>query len=126
MNRQKYQLALDYLIGQTGSNQQCAQVNGDTYLEIEWTSDIVFSNSELVDAYQIAKKYQHVWKEFIVERNRRLAETDWWALSDISTSIEQKTYRQSLRDLTDIAEPVAIDSQFDIHSVNWPTKPDQE
>ena len=50
------------------------------------------------------------------ERNRRLAETDYLALSDVTLSSEMTTYRQALRDLpantTDPANPV------------WPTKPE--
>ena len=49
------------------------------------------------------------------ERDRLLAETDWWAVSDRTMSGEQIAYRQALRDLpantTDPANPV------------WPTKP---
>ena len=30
------------------------------------------------------------------ERNRRLAETDWWASSDLTMSSERTTYRQAL------------------------------
>ena len=49
------------------------------------------------------------------ERNRRLAETDYLALSDVTLSTEMAEYRQALRDLpantTDPANPV------------WPTKP---
>ena len=37
------------------------------------------------------------------ERNRRLAETDWWASSDLTMSSERTTYRQALRDITDSA-----------------------
>ena len=33
------------------------------------------------------------------ERNRRLAETDWMACSDVTMSNDWKTYRQALRDL---------------------------
>ncbi len=33
------------------------------------------------------------------ERNRRLAETDWWASSDLTMTDEQAAYRQALRDL---------------------------
>lgn len=49
------------------------------------------------------------------ERNKRLAETDWWVLPDCTATTEQLAYRQALRDLpantTDPANPV------------WPTKP---
>ena len=34
------------------------------------------------------------------ERNRRLAETDWMACSDVTMSNDWKTYRQALRDIT--------------------------
>ena len=49
------------------------------------------------------------------ERNRRLAETDWWALSDHTMSSERTTYRQALRDITD--------SATSLDDVTWPTKP---
>ena len=35
------------------------------------------------------------------ERNRLLAETDFYALSDVTMSDDMKTYRQNLRDLPD-------------------------
>ena len=35
------------------------------------------------------------------ERNRRLAETDWWASSDLTMTAEQTAYRQALRDITE-------------------------
>ena len=49
------------------------------------------------------------------ERNRRLAETDWWASSDLTMTSEQTTYRQALRDITD--------SATSLDDVTWPTKP---
>lgn len=49
------------------------------------------------------------------ERNRRLAETDWWASSDLTMTAEQTAYRQALRDIT------ATYSSLD--DVEWPTKP---
>ena len=49
------------------------------------------------------------------ERNRRLAETDYLALSDATLSEDMRTYRQALRDLpantSDPANPT------------WPVKP---
>ena len=49
------------------------------------------------------------------ERNRRLAETDWWASSDLTMTSAQTTYRQNLRDITD--------SATSLDDVTWPTKP---
>ena len=49
------------------------------------------------------------------ERDRRLAETDWWASSDLTMTTEQTTYRQALRDITD--------SATSLDDVTWPEKP---
>ena len=49
------------------------------------------------------------------ERDRRLAETDWWASSDLTMSSERTTYRQALRDITK--------SATSLDDVTWPTKP---
>lgn len=49
------------------------------------------------------------------ERNRKLAETDWMALSDVVMSPEMTAYRQALRDVSDqVGFP---------HNIVWPTKP---
>ena len=45
----------------------------------------------------------------------RLAETDWWASSDLTMTSERTTYRQALRDITD--------SATSLDDVTWPTKP---
>jgi len=50
-------------------------------------------------------------------RNDLLAETDFYALSDVTMSSEMQSYRQSLRDITSHANwPV-------LEEADWPTKP---
>ena len=49
------------------------------------------------------------------ERNKRIAETDWWAGSDHTMTTEQTNYRQALRDITE--------SATSLDDVTWPTKP---
>lgn len=49
------------------------------------------------------------------ERNKRLADTDYLALSDNTMTSAQTTYRQALRDITDNATS--------LKDVTWPTKP---
>jgi hypothetical protein len=49
------------------------------------------------------------------ERNKRLAETDHYGLSDQTMSAAMTTYRQALRDITDNATS--------LDDVTWPTKP---
>ena len=52
------------------------------------------------------------------ERNRRLAETDFYGNSDVTMSDDMKTYRQNLRDL-----PAGKDTVDKCDNVTWPTKP---
>ena len=51
------------------------------------------------------------------ERNRRIAETDWWASSDLTMTVAQTAYRQSLRDIPSHANWPHLDE------ADWPTKP---
>ena len=50
-----------------------------------------------------------------VERNKRIAEKDWWASSDLTMTSEQTAYRQALRDITE--------TYSSLDDVVWPTKP---
>ena len=59
-----------------------------------------------------------------LERNKKLAETDWMSFSDSPTmSTEWQTYRQSLRDLPSTASP-SLDEDGNLTGVEWPTKPE--
>ena len=51
-------------------------------------------------------------------RNQPLAETDFYALSDVTMSDDMKTYRQELRDLPE--GKATVDK---CNNVTWPTKP---
>jgi len=62
------------------------------------------------DARLLADKWVNVrW-----DRDRKLAETDYLALSDQTLSGDMETYRQALRD---------VPSQSDPDNISWPTKP---
>ena len=52
------------------------------------------------------------------DRNRLLAETDFYALSDVTMSDEMKKYRQDLRDIT-----VGLDTEKKVKAKKFPTKP---
>ena len=52
------------------------------------------------------------------KRNRLLAETDFYALSDVTMSDDMKTYRQELRDL-----PADKDTVEKCNNATFPTKP---
>jgi len=51
-------------------------------------------------------------------RDTKLAETDWTALSDVTMSAEMTTYRQALRDITSHA------NWPNLEEADWPTKPE--
>ena len=52
------------------------------------------------------------------DRNRKLAETDFYALSDVTMSEDMTTYRQNLRDITE-----GLSTVEDVNAVEFPTKP---
>ena len=51
------------------------------------------------------------------ERNRLIAETDWWGMSDHTMTQAETDYRQTLRDITD--------NYSSLETVVWPTKPQE-
>ena len=51
------------------------------------------------------------------QRDRLLAETDWWAVSDRTMTSDQTAYRKALRDIT------AHSNWPHLENGDWPTKP---
>jgi hypothetical protein len=76
---------------------------------VSWDSSAVATKeAELLAAFKLG--------ELREERNRLLAETDHWVLSDTADATSaQTTYRQALRDITNNATS--------LDDVTWPTKP---
>ena len=66
------------------------------------------------DSAKDAKLLANKWTNVRSERNRKLAETDYLALSDNTLATNMKTYRQKLRD---------VPKQSDPDDITWPTKP---
>ena len=52
------------------------------------------------------------------EREHRLMETDWWAVSDRTITQAQKDYRQALRDITNHSNWPNLNPE------DWPTEPE--
>ena len=58
------------------------------------------------------------------QRDAKLAETDWTALSDVTLSDNMKTYRQALRDLPASADGKDASLKDGVlENVKWPLKP---
>ena len=52
------------------------------------------------------------------QRDRKLQETDYFALSDVSMSDEMTAYRKALRDL-----PAQYNNSTVVGDITWPSKP---
>jgi len=67
------------------------------------------------DSDKNARLLADKWVKIRRNRDRKLAETDYLALSDSTLASDMKTYRQALRDVpADNADP---------DDISWPTKP---
>ena len=65
-----------------------------------------------------ANSFNRVVARLRERRNRLLAETDFYALSDVTMSEAMTNYRQQLRDL-----PAGLSTVEDVENVTYPTKP---
>ena len=99
----------------TGSDANGSAIESDDPADwgVTW-SQVSAKKTELVNAEPM--------RLLRVERDRRLADTDWWAMSDRTMTTDQTTYRQALRDLPASATP-SLDSNGNLTGVTWPTKP---
>ena len=84
--------------------------------------DMFADNDELGTKAEQETAYQTQLDNDAAERNRNqrdrlLAETDWWAVSDRTMTSAQTTYRQALRDITTHSNWPHLEED------DWPTKP---
>tara|TARA_R110002167_G_scaffold112592_1_gene285116 strand:- start:44 stop:325 length:282 start_codon:yes stop_codon:yes gene_type:complete len=89
-------------------------VNGQ---RVELTAEEI-SQRESEEAEWNAGAFDRAMVNLRSERNRRLAQTDWIGLRDVTWSDDWGTYRQALRDL-----PAGLTSTAEVEAVNWPTSP---
>jgi len=100
-------------------------LRGDDYTGLEWldseqqpTKQEIFDKIEELDALEPMRLLR-------IERNKKIAETDWRMLPDQTPSDDWTNYRQALRDLPASASP-KLDSNYnlDFSSFTWPTEPE--
>ena len=94
------------------SDSKVSAVTGQNEAGEDITIQTHFSGDDTAkDARLLADKWVRVRRD----RDRKLAETDYLALSDSTLASNMKSYRQALRDVPeDNADP---------DSISWPTKP---
>ena len=111
---------VDAVYNLTGVKVQFA-MSGSTI--INWSDNSVAKPSNSAIAAEVTRlNNAEPMRLLRLERDEKLAETDWWAVSDLTMSNDRKTYRQALRDLPASADP-KLDSDNFLTNVTWPTKP---
>jgi len=100
--------------------------SGGSAIESDKTSDFGVTWKQVSDKKKALEEAEPM-KLLRRERDKLLAETDWWASSDLTITTAQKKYRQDLRDITKTANPKIIgdgpSTSLDMSSVTWPSKP---
>ena len=98
--------------------------SGEDYSGFTWQDSGTAPTEAEIDAEVTRLTNAEPMRLLRIERNARLAETDYMALSDTTITDAWKTYRQQLRDLPASATP-KLDAQgnLDLTSVTFPSKP---
>jgi hypothetical protein len=95
----------------TWSDSKVSAVTGQDEAGEDITIQTHFSGNDTTkDARLLADKWTAVRRD----RDRRLSQTDYLALSDNTVSGAMQIYRQKLRD---------VPAQSDVDNITWPTKP---
>ena len=100
-------------------------LRGDDYTNLEWlsseqqpTKQEIFDKIAELDAAEPMRLLR-------IERDKKIALTDWRVLPDQPSSDEWVNYRQALRDLPASASPkLNSDYELDFSSFTWPTEPE--
>ena len=99
-------------------------LNGDDISGLEWLDSKQTQPTE-TEIYSKISELDNAepMRLLRIERDRRIAKTDWRASSDLTLADAWKTYRQALRDLTTQTPKLNSDYELDLTSVTWPTEP---
>ena len=99
-------------------------LRGNDYTGLEWLdSEQQPTKTEVTDKIAELDAAEPM-RLLRIERNKKIAETDWRMLPDQTPSDDWTNYRQALRDLPASASPkLNSEYQLDLTSVTWPTEP---
>ena len=100
-------------------------LRGNEYSGLEWMDSSQTKPTETeIDNKIVALDSAEAMRLLRVERDKRIAKSDWRGNSDLTMSDAWKTYRQALRDLPASASPkLNSDYELDLTSITWPTEP---
>ena len=99
-------------------------LRGGDYSGLEWLDSGQQPTEQEVKAKIIELDAAEPMKLLRIERDKKIAETDWRMLPDQTPSDDWINYRQALRDLPASSTP-KLDSNYelDFSSFTWPTQP---
>ena len=105
---------------------QYASQNNEIFWDVEENNGVVCPSQEQIEDKIAELEAAEPMRLLRIERNRRLAETDWRMVEDypMSNKLNWKTYRQALRDLPANSPNVALDKQSNLINVTWPEVPE--
>ena len=100
-------------------------LRGSDYSGLEWLDSSQIQPTETEVNSKISElDSAEAMRLLRIERDTRIAKTDWRASSDLTLASAWSTYRQALRDLPASATPkLGSDYELDLTSVTWPTEP---
>ena len=99
-------------------------LRGENYSGLEWLDSSQTKPTETEINSKISSlDSAEAMRLLRIERDTRIAKTDWRASSDLTLTDAWKTYRQALRDITTQTPKLDSNYQLDLTSVTWPTEP---
>ncbi len=99
-------------------------LRGDDYSGLEWLDSGQTKPTETEVNSKIAElDAAEPMRLLRIERDNRIAKTDWRAGKDVTLSTAWRTYRQALRDITTQTPKLNSQYELDLTSVTWPTEP---
>ena len=93
-------------------------VSGNDINTVQWHNGTTPISKADIEAQFTAVEFDMAMEDLRAKRNNLLKDTDHYALSDQTLSDDMRTYRQSLRDITNGLTTVA-----EVEAVVFPTKP---
>jgi hypothetical protein len=93
-------------------------ISGNDIDSIVWENGQTPIAKSDIEAQLSSAEFDIAIEKLRAARDKLIAETDYLALSDQTLSDDMRTYRQSLRDITN-----GLTTVEQVNSVTWPTKP---
>ena len=100
-------------------------LRGTEYSDLEWLDSGQQPTEQEVKAKIIELDAAEPMRLLRIERDKKIALTDWRVLPDQTPSDDWINYRQALRDLPASASPkLNSNYELDFSSFTWPTEPE--